>query len=365
MLDADRGLNPEEAALWFALIHLLEDSKFSDDASDADRERAARDNERKRQLRKEVLDRYRDGRLYVFEAANVMGWADPTLKDTIADTMVRHAHIPPDRPEHLRLCDRLTLAPLVAGERGARINVVSMVDFADLLLWAQRIRLKPAALAGLREWARSIHRASEESLEAMGLALPPEDASEKRLARPAPAPTRWTIEDAAHLIGEQRGLPEAQVKTLVERMWTAAQNGDLRVRDRAHDTTIPKAELTRVRWFYEFVSRQDVNDWLEKADANWRWEEEPEKDSPSPLPVTKSRPVSRQAWQEERLVETLVALGFNPEELPVHKQGTRNGPRAQCRARVKEVDGDDRWTPKVFDKAWERCRAAGTIRDAP
>jgi hypothetical protein len=76
-------------------------------------------------------------------------------------------------------------------------------------------------------------------------------------------------------------------------------------------------------------------------------------------------PLSRQRWQEGRIVEVLRALGHDPQALVRAARGRRDDPKAQCRAYLREQDGQYSWTSGIFDKAWERCRKNGSVSDAP
>jgi hypothetical protein len=68
------------------------------------------------------------------------------------------------------------------------------------------------------------------------------------------------------------------------------------------------------------------------------------------------KPVSRQASQESELRQTLKDLGYDLNALP--KGGPGNpGPKSAARAKLK-------WTNSIFDKAWDRLRANGAIKDA-
>jgi hypothetical protein len=76
-------------------------------------------------------------------------------------------------------------------------------------------------------------------------------------------------------------------------------------------------------------------------------------------------PLSRQRWQEGRIVEALRTLGHDPHALVRAARGRRDDPKAQCRAYLRKVDGEHSWTSGIFDKAWERCRKDGSVSDAP
>ena len=71
--------------------------------------------------------------------------------------------------------------------------------------------------------------------------------------------------------------------------------------------------------------------------------------------TTTKRPATVQEQQEEMILRAVRALGFDPVELEPIENGKR-GVKAQVRASLT-------FSVKVFDKAWERLRATGRIRE--
>lgn len=119
-----------------------------------------------------------------------------------------------------------------------------------------------------------------------------------RLLPKGTGPTHWTIENAAAAIGAQRGFYGEAVRTLVRQMEREADDGALTVR---HPHTGLPYRPDTVRVFYELVTPDDVNSWLDKKAAGYRWN--PAGDAapvvvPGPLPaVPSSKPDELPMWQ--------------------------------------------------------------------
>ncbi len=77
----------------------------------------------------------------------------------------------------------------------------------------------------------------------------------------------------------------------------------------------------------------------------------------SPAPRQKT-----QRLQEDEIIQVLGRLGYDPMRLPKHSPGTKGAKHA---ARVA-VGTRGTWAgSSVFDKAWDRLRSQGRIKDAP
>jgi hypothetical protein len=70
---------------------------------------------------------------------------------------------------------------------------------------------------------------------------------------------------------------------------------------------------------------------------------------------TARSPLPRQRFQEQEILRVLEALGYEPQALPPRIPG-RSGVKAAVRA---ELD----FPSNVFDKAWDRLRSEGAIRE--
>lgn len=80
-------------------------------------------------------------------------------------------------------------------------------------------------------------------------------------------------------------------------------------------------------------------------------------DTGSPMPLARFRA------QELAILQMLQTLGFSPMSLPKSKPGTP-GAKAKCWGELR-TDVKLFVSPKVFNKAWERLRAADDIADNP
>lgn len=78
--------------------------------------------------------------------------------------------------------------------------------------------------------------------------------------------------------------------------------------------------------------------------------------APAGQAATGTRPPQQQRHQEQEILRVLDQLGYTPAALPKSPPGTK-GPKAAARQELKYSTG-------VFNKAWERLRASGGIRDA-
>lgn len=115
-----------------------------------------------------------------------------------------------------------------------------------------------------------------ESLQNHAVLLPSEDIRPLvgsfgiglRLISYGTGPTHWTIENGAAAIGLQESFHAGSVRTLREQMVQAAGEGSLVVR---HPHTGLAFRPDAVRAFYELVTPDDVNTWLEKQGVSYRW----------------------------------------------------------------------------------------------
>jgi len=74
--------------------------------------------------------------------------------------------------------------------------------------------------------------------------------------------------------------------------------------------------------------------------------------------ANKKTPIPRQRFQEEEILRVINELGFKPQELPKWEAG-----KPGVKARVRKVLVTSKFPIKVFDKAWERLRAEGNIKE--
>jgi len=72
-----------------------------------------------------------------------------------------------------------------------------------------------------------------------------------------------------------------------------------------------------------------------------------------------SKPKPRQRSQEEAILSAIKDLGLDPQSLPAMPRG-----KGTVKAKVREaLKGDPHWGGRVFDKAWERLRADGRVKE--
>ena len=84
-------------------------------------------------------------------------------------------------------------------------------------------------------------------------------------------PEFWTIGNAAREVGRTQGWTQASTATLCRQMLEAAVASELDVRHPHTDLPIPRSERANVCDYYELVTRDDVNRWLESIRAPYRW----------------------------------------------------------------------------------------------
>ncbi len=102
-----------------------------------------------------------------------------------------------------------------------------------------------------------------------------------------------------------------------------------------------------------FVAVQDINDWLSSRGYFQKW-----------IPGIQNLPSkygSKGYQQEAAIVAAILQLGFDPKRLPSNKGGT-----VGVKSKVRHASNKNSLFDglKTFDKAWDRLRAAGIIKDA-
>ncbi len=108
--------------------------------------------------------------------------------------------------------------------------------------------------------------------------------------------------------------------------------------------------------------KRTPSEWLEWAKSKgfrpyWLVEPAPES-APAGEAATVAEPMQRQRYQEQEILRVLAENGYTATALPKPPKNNRlGGPKAIVRAAL-------RYEGRVFDKAWERLRANGEIRDA-
>ena len=113
---------------------------------------------------------------------------------------------------------------------------------------------------------------------------------------------------------------------------------------------------------YTYITLTSLDEW-----ARARYAKEILKAASTPSPVVveveSEKPHFRRKLrdQEETILDALVRLGHSPRALPRNTPG-KSGVKAAAKSALK---GNQLFTAKgAFDKAWERCRADGSIADS-
>jgi hypothetical protein len=163
-------------------------------------------------------------------------------------------------------------------------------------------------------------------------------------------------QEAAQLLADAHQVDAVDV---FRRMGDGFRNGDLA-------TFSIESKLKRQAteewggWSY-FVTPDSVDVWLAEQGAPYLFPAQARASSTQRPPVPEAvapapRPMLQQAHQEAEILRVLSELGCNPKALPRNVPGKR-GVKADARGRLSFSTG-------VFDKAWDRLRAAGDIADA-
>lgn len=113
---------------------------------------------------------------------------------------------------------------------------------------------------------------------------------ELRLTPHGNGPDYWTLENAAAAIAEQEQWHGGTRAAFQDQLQQAADTGALLILDPR--TCLPTLSK-QVRTFYEFVTPESVNNWLEKQGEPYRWsvarpEVKPEPQDATPAPVADS-----------------------------------------------------------------------------
>ncbi len=159
---------------------------------------------------------------------------------------------------------------------------------------------------------------------------------------------RYFIDEAANAIAQQRGLGEVWALQFRDAMVKAAEIRALTVRDPSTWLPIPTGQRVSLA---RIVTRADVNAWLDSQQTGYRWEG-PQQAEPAP-----PKPVQRQAAQGAAILAKLTELGFDAQAVPAAPAGKPSPAKQAVRAALG-------YSADVMNKAWQRLRAAGAIKDA-
>lgn len=109
------------------------------------------------------------------------------------------------------------------------------------------------------------------------------------------------------------------------------------------------------------LSHPDIHTWCTQHSYFWPLDSStaPQTDASEVVPEigVATKPLQRQAYQEQEILRVLAELGHDPQKLPVSPAG-QPGVKAEVRSTLN-------WQGStVFDKAWERLRGRKEIADA-
>jgi hypothetical protein len=135
---------------------------------------------------------------------------------------------------------------------------------------------------------------------------------ELRLTPHGSGPDYWTLENAAAAIAEQEQWHDGTRAEFQDQLQQAAATGAMVILDPR--TCLP-IHSEQARTYWELVTPESVNNWLEKQAAPYRWnvarpevKPEPQATTPSPAPVAHSASIDTTPDPERRLA-LLRALG--------------------------------------------------------
>lgn len=163
----------------------------------------------------------------------------------------------------------------------------------------------------------------------------------------------YFLDEAAQDLADQLKKSESWARDIWERMESAGKLPDgHKLRLTVRDVRTGLIELRGTRGSRSVVvSHADVNAWLEAQDAGYKWGGNRQQAVPPP------QPVQRRAAQEDAILAKLVELSFDPQAVP---RGSAGGLSAAKNA-VRVALG---YTTDVMNKAWQRLRTDGRIKDA-
>ena len=156
----------------------------------------------------------------------------------------------------------------------------------------------------------------------------------------------FTVSEAAQVLVDAR--PGAHIRTMLDKMHRAYRDGKLTVRDPGD--MLPKMVADTYRDFLDVVTVADVDSWLYAAGAGYRF-------PPALTLAPPPKPVQRQQAQEGAILAKLVELGFDPQALPSPPAGKPSAAKQATKAALM-------YSTDVMNKAWQRLRDDGRIKDA-
>lgn len=160
----------------------------------------------------------------------------------------------------------------------------------------------------------------------------------------------WTVDEW----GKEQELHEQLLSQLATDLWKALLAGEIVARSaNGNPLTSPLGVMHFSGAKRPYVAVKDINDWLAKKGYFQKW-----------IPGIKNLPSkygTKGYQQEAAILAVMSQSGLDPKKLPPNKGGT-NGSKAKLRHALAANPLFAGST--TFDKAWERLRAAGVVRDA-
>lgn len=212
---------------------------------------------------------------------------------------------------------------------------------------ARPLCVDPALLA-LDAGAEVAYRAFSVGGRGMGRTRAGEYIKEIRAVIARQAKGFFTLEEVAQILADAHDLA---AEAILKHLEADYHDGGLTVRD--VDTQAPKLTGSRLRTFYDWVTPDDVDRLLAGWDVTYRFPRMAT-DSTEPALV----PVPRQRAQESAILAKLRELRFDPQAVPLpHKAGKSSPAKQAVRAALN-------YSTDVMNKAWQRLRGDGRIKDA-
>lgn len=118
-----------------------------------------------------------------------------------------------------------------------------------------------------------------------------------------------------------------------------------------------------VSCFHDEAYWSELNNWLDANEPriDWRFPGSLQGVQGASVEISQiaDKPKQRQQWQEDAILRTISIMGFDPLAIPKAANG-KSGIKARVKGNLVSEPG---WAGSVFDKAWQRLRSDGRIRD--
>jgi hypothetical protein len=168
----------------------------------------------------------------------------------------------------------------------------------------------------------------------------------------------FSLNEAAQVIADSRlNLKAHAMKDLMLKAW---KDDKLPIRDPSHNGPVSGARSINAS--SDLLSLHDINSWLTSEGMGYQFPQvtQPLVGSESGSSPRAATPIQRAAAQNAAILDAIKANKLEAHSLPKGKPG-KSGVKALIRAAVAPKS---LFQGKVFDKAWERLRSSGEIKDA-